>query len=414
VLAQIVYAGAQAPSFARAAQDLWHLAGQRCSVKSVERLTRQIGAERVAERTAAIDAWRQRRLIDKHPVPEGVAPPTVAVVEMDGGRLQIRTPPQTTTADEPPPTPAASAPAAPAPAAPAPRPRHWREDKVGCLLSMTSTATAVDPCPEIPALFVSAERALLLVQGFGPCAVPEGEAPAATETAAAPGPRPGRPEPLVRTVVARRQDVEGFGPQLARAAWDRGFFGAARQAFLGDGAAANWTVWRRWFPHFVPIVDFLHVLSYVFAAAMAGRSFAAGWPVYRRWIEALWAGDVAVVQEGLAARQVEVGLPAPDAGATSPAQVIQDAVTYLANHHDKMHYADYRRQGLPLMSSHVESVIKQINYRVKGTEKFWSEGGAEAILQLRADYLSDTEPLADFWQRRQAAMTGQRRYRRAA
>jgi hypothetical protein len=61
-----------------------------------------------------------------------------------------------------------------------------------------------------------------------------------------------------------------------------------------------------------------------------------------------------------------------------------------------MRYAGYRRQGLPLMSSHVESVIKQINYRVKGTEKFWSEQGAEATPQLRADYLSETGPLAAF------------------
>jgi hypothetical protein len=400
VLAQVIYAGAQAPSFARAAQDLWHLAGQRVSVKQVERLTRQIGNERVTERTAALDAWRQRRLIDKHPLPDAVVPPALAVVEMDGGRLQIRTPPAD--AEE------ASA------TADAARPRHWREDKVGCLLSMASSASADDPCPEIPAVFVSAERALLLAQGIGQCAVPEGDVPASVEPAAPSAARPGRPEPLVRTVVATRQDIDGFGPQLAHAAWRRGFFGAARQAFVGDGAAANWTVWRRWFPHFVPIVDFLHALSYVFAAAVAGRSFAEGWPVYQRWIEALWAGDVAAVQEGLAARQVEVGLPAPEAGAATPAQVIQDAVTYLANHHDKMHYADYRRQGLPLMSSHVESVIKQINYRVKGTEKFWSEDGAEAILQLRADYLSDTAPLADFWQRRQAAMSGQRRYRRSA
>jgi hypothetical protein len=79
-----------------------------------------------------------------------------------------------------------------------------------------------------------------------------------------------------------------------------------------------------------------------------------------------------------------------------------------------MRYAEYRRQGLPLMSSHVESVIKQINSRVKGTERFWSEEAAEAILQLRVDFLSETEPLAAFWQRPQAAMTGQRRYRRSA
>jgi hypothetical protein len=396
VLAQVVYAGAHAPSFARAAQDLRHLAGQTIAVKQVERLTRQIGAERVAERTAAIDAWRGRPLIDKEPLPEGVAPPELAVVEMDGGRLQIRTPP-----------------AADAEAGGPTRSRHWREDKVGCLLSMAGAVPGEDPCPDIPAVFVTAERALLLAQGIGQCAVPDGAAPPGEPTAPA-QPRAGRPAVVLRTVVASRQDLEGFGPQLARAAWGRGFFGAARQAFVADGAAANWTAWRRWFPHFVPVIDFLHVLSYVFAAAMAGRSFAEGWPVYRGWIQALWSGDVEAVRAGLVARQAEVGLPTAGAGETAPAQVVQDALTYLTNHGDKMGYAAYRRQGLPLMSSHVESAIKQINYRVKGTEKFWSEAGAEAILQLRADYLSETEPLTAFWQRRQAAMTGQRRYRHSA
>jgi hypothetical protein len=53
------------------------------------------------------------------------------------------------------------------------------------------------------------------------------------------------------------------------------------------------------------------------------------------------------------------------------------------------------------------------NQGVKGSEKFWSEAGSEAVLQLRADQLSDGAILADFWERRQAAATGQRRYRRA-
>jgi hypothetical protein len=51
---------------------------------------------------------------------------------------------------------------------------------------------------------------------------------------------------------------------------------------------------------------------------------------------------------------------------------------------------------------------------VKGPEKFWTDDGAEAILQLRADYLSDGEVMEAFWQRRQAAATGQRTYRTAA
>ena len=58
-------------------------------------------------------------------------------------------------------------------------------------------------------------------------------------------------------------------------------------------------------------------------------------------------------------------------------------------------------------------MVKRFNRRVKGTEKFWSAEGAESILQLRADYLSDDEPLREFWERRQAEATGRRNFRRA-
>ena len=79
----------------------------------------------------------------------------------------------------------------------------------------------------------------------------------------------------------------------------------------------------------------------------------------------------------------------------------------------RMCYPDYRMAGLPLTSSHMEPTVKLFNRRVKGTEKFWSEEGAEAILQLRADYLSETEPLERFWADRQARATGRRCYRRS-
>ncbi len=48
-----------------------------------------------------------------------------------------------------------------------------------------------------------------------------------------------------------------------------------------------------------------------------------------------------------------------------------------------------RQLGLPIRSAPVESTLKQINRRVKGTEKFWREGGVEAPLQIRAAYLSE-------------------------
>lgn len=39
----------------------------------------------------------------------------------------------------------------------------------------------------------------------------------------------------------------------------------------------------------------------------------------------------------------------------------------------------------------------QVSRRVKGTEKFWSSEGGEAVLQLRGDYLSDSEPMESHW-----------------
>ena len=46
--------------------------------------------------------------------------------------------------------------------------------------------------------------------------------------------------------------------------------GADRKAFVGDGSDNNWAIWRQHFSSFVPILDFIHALSYVFAAATAG------------------------------------------------------------------------------------------------------------------------------------------------
>ena len=65
----------------------------------------------------------------------------------------------------------------------------------------------------------------------------------------------------------------------------------------------------------------------------------------------------------------------------------------------RMDYPRYRCQGLPVSSAPVESAIKQVNRRVKGTEKFWLKGEAEAILQVRAAYLSEDDRVERYWAR---------------
>ena len=150
------------------------------------------------------------------------------------------------------------------------------------------------------------------------------------------------------------------------------------------------------------------------SGAHAGRGRVEGWRCYVRWIQWAWEGDVERVLEELRARQQQVGLPQTGDSDSSVRVVVGRALTYLENNKGRMRYAEYRQQGLPLTSSYVASAVKQFNQRVKGTEKFWTEEGAEGMLQLRADVLSDDQPLEAFWQRRQAQTSGQRPYRRAA
>jgi hypothetical protein len=461
LLRKVVYAGTRCGSFALGAEAMWELAEVKVGVKQIERRTQQIGAERCAERDAEATEYAKLTLTQRKQAPKGVEPPPVAVVQTDGGRLQIL---DRTAPTPPPPEPPAvvsespevvSEPPAvvsttnPKPKKPKKKKKgeHWREDKVGLLASMASTEHTADPCPCLPEHFLDQQRiprlaqeikahaktptqvdgvaaeplkALASADGAEPVKVPSGadgaetvEVPV-TGGSAIPADRYEPPELVCRSVVSTKQNVVVFGGLLAAAAWARGFYGSARRVFLGDGSNANWGVWERHFSNFVPVVDFIHALSYVYASSMAGSSFDEGWCRYEVWIKALWAGEVGTILAGLAERQEELGRPEDNDGEGHPRVCVAEALSYFENQKDRMKYAEYRCAGLPITTSHVESTIKQMNHRVKGTEKFWSEDGAEAILQLRADLISETQPLEGFWERRQAAMTGQRPHRRAA
>lgn len=407
VLKKIVFAGTQHPSFAQGSAALAALGGLAIATKQVERITEKIGRERVAQRDRAVEDFQKVPLMTRcrSPIPH---PPDLAVVEMDGGRLQIL-----------------NRRAAPSELAddfddedePEERRRHWREDKIGVLMTMTGTPFSDDPCPQVPEHFVDPTRILKLAREVkGSVTVAEDTADDPAESAAGNDPlsaAKSTPRPRVRTTVATRGNAKRFGAILAQAAYARGFAAAGRKAFVADGAATNWKTHKRWFSDYTAVLDFIHALSYVFAAAMAGRGFRAGWEAYLVWIQQVWSGRVADVIVALGARQSELGAPEPDDAETSPRVVVADALTYLRNNAPRMAYPDYRQAGLPITSSHMESTVKLFNRRVKGTEKFWSEAGAEAILQLRADYLSETEPLEQFWRDRQSSATGRRRYRRS-
>ena len=72
-------------------------------------------------------------------------------------------------------------------------------------------------------------------------------------------------------------------------------------------------------------------------------------------------------------------------------QIVERSINYLRNHGQSGHmdYPKYALMGLPLGSGAIESGIRRvINMRLKGNSVFWQSENAEAILQLRCQYIS--------------------------
>jgi hypothetical protein len=295
--------------------------------------------------------------------------------------------------------------------------------KVGCLLRLQSKTHDEDPHPQVPRCFLDRPRVQKLVRqldaqkaaaagkqdetieelleepkndsdsAVGDVVHPDSltvvedseSAPADTEC--------WRPKRLVRTCVSTEQDSNAFGEMLAAEAAARDFPHASRKAFLGDGQSCNWTLQATRFSDYVPIVDFVHLVSYVYAFAMASSSGAdAGWDNYLRWITMIWQGSGAKVLNAWREIAQQSGVPETALPDNHPLRALQRGVTYLSNNQGRIDYPHYRRQGLPVTSTLVESLIKEFNYRVKGTEKFWDDpDGSEAILAVRASLLSEDD-----------------------
>jgi hypothetical protein len=342
----------------------------------VRTLAQQVGAELAEQRDRKADQNRSS-------VPVRVAAtPAAVAVEVDGGRVRTR----------------ASG------AGPGVHDAQNKEDKVACLVTLESEVSAQDPQPEPPPSFLQPRRVERLVQqmagqaGDGPAAaVTEGRPPEKQAQQPAgrgdPEGEPWSPRKRVSTCVASMANSQAFGRMVAVEAKERDFYRAARKAFVADGAAYNWKLQQRYFAGFVPIADFLHVLCYVYRAAWALAADEAGrWRQYVAWLRACWQGRVAEVIEQLRDWQGRIGRPPPEEelAASDPRRAVAEALSYFGHNERRMKYPEYRREGLPVTSSLVESLVGEVNARVKSKQKYWNRGaGAEAILQLRAAVLSE-------------------------
>ena len=199
---------------------------------------------------------------------------------------------------------------------------------------------------------------------------------------------------------------------MASQAWYRGFAAAPRKAFVSDGSPTIEQLQRTHFSHYTSILDLLHALSYSLAAARAvSSSEAAARDLYHHWAATIWEGKVNDVIDELRAYCGKLGPPPENPRSDDPREVVRTSLVYYENHAARMDYPSYRRAGLPLTSSLMESTVKQVSRRVKGTEKFWSSAGGEAMLRLRAESLSDDHPLQSHLQHRARHATGTRLHR---
>lgn len=351
-------------------------------------MTEEVGGELAARRDREVeDHVHHRRAEPSDPIPSGV------VVAVDGGRIQTRVP-----------TPGGG---------PGIHEHGWKEDKVACLYTLGGSEFDEDPHPQPPRAFTDRKRVDELARdihsqrgtnpnwptlpGSGPEPPPAGPRPTREATAPTPAWPPARGE---RTCVASMQPSEEFGKMAAAEAYARNFYRSPRRAFLGDGQRYNWTIREKWFADFEPIADFVHVLSYLYAAATAvSDDGEERWTLYVGWMTTCWQGKAGEVVASIRERAGRKGWSPPDADTpeTDWRVVVDRAWTYVTNNAVHMDYPRYRRMGLPVTSAAVESLIKEINYRVKGTEKFWNHpGGAEAILQVRAAMLCDDDRLTRY------------------
>ena len=375
MIQRMTFAAAETRSFQRAVLVMRNVGDQPVSAKSIERVVHDVGWELAERRDAdpkTADALAQR--------PED--PPNLAVVECDGGRIRTREPghgPGVHCTTE-----------------------GWRETKNACLIRAQRRTSETDPQPEPPECFCDpkhvakiAETAALSVAAPRPASSPEVIIKECPDESPRLDDADWRPKRLVRTVLSSLSCSKDFGKQMAREAKRRRFFEAEARAFVGDGLPWNWSIRKKHFANFTAILDFIHVLSYLFLTAKTVHQNADNaWSQYLVWMRGCWQGDVAQVLEELRHWQAKLGEPLKDTPDNDPRQIVATSLTYLENNQKRMNYPEYRRQGLPVTSAWMESLVKEVNYRVKGTEMFWNDPeGAEAILQVRAAALCDDDRL---------------------
>jgi hypothetical protein len=344
---QVARQAALCPSFQFAQREL-ERAGVELDTKTVRRLTQQCGEGLLRLRTHELQLFRQGKL----PAGSELAGQRVSV-QLDGGRSRIRgdwreAPPVREATD------AEGLPCENVPGRSRKRPRRtfaaeWRE-------------------PKLLTIFVHDERGRMVKQHQA-------------------------------TVDGTFQGPDALAELVAMHLHRLGAAQARSITFAGDGGVWIWeripAILRRAGLAGVPryeVLDNCHASHHIaLALAALGLNEQQRLPLYREHRTLLRNGQWRRVVEEL----TELAADEPE-----DAQVWTE-IAYLRKHGEagRLKYPTFRSLGLPLGSGAIESSIRRVvNLRLKGNAIYWREEGAEAMLQVRAQVVTDR------WDERLAAL----------
>jgi hypothetical protein len=186
-----------------------------------------------------------------------------------------------------------------------------------------------------------------------------------------------------QSYVAYLGEPAPFAKLLSAEAERRGYDQAQERVCVGDGAKWIWNLSSLCFPTSQEIVDWHHATGHLWSAAhLAGNlddRQRKAWVKRRK--DELWLGHTSTVITAIEGLVQDNPAQADD---------LRSEAGYFRNHRRRMQYQEFHEEGYPVGSGTVESGCKQlVGMRMKGPGMRWSRPGAENMLALRAQYLSD-------------------------
>lgn len=191
------------------------------------------------------------------------------------------------------------------------------------------------------------------------------------------------------TYTGAIETAEEFGHRLYTEAWERGWSCAAKKVIIGDGAEWIWNIAGQHFPGAIQIVDLYHARQHLWELVRA--LYPGNEAKQKRWImrqqSKLDDGEIEKLVRYL--RGLETADP-------QLAEKIWGEADYFERNAARMRYPKFRAQKLFVGSGVIEAGCKTvIGSRLKQSGMFWTVRGANAIIALRCNRLSNK--FEDYW-----------------